>query len=165
MEFVVAASIAVVVSIVAILLRRRRVTDAPTQKTWTVPTQLDPIELGIGDAEWMIAVFTPNGRCTGTDGRASRPVGSLPLGQTWGLFDLTGNTLEWVADRYVPYGEGCPGRSGADPLCDRDDAPERSLRGGSAQTPAATPARLRTAARARQTPERQDNTHGFRCAR
>lgn len=61
-EFVVAASIAVVVSIVAILLRRRRVTDAPTQKTWTVPTQLDPIDLGIGDAEWMIAVFT-SGTC------------------------------------------------------------------------------------------------------
>ena len=101
----------------------------------------------------------------GTDGRASRPVGSLSLGQTSGLFDLAGNTLEWVADRYVAYGEACAGRTGLDPLCDQGDAPERALRGGSAQTPAATPARLRTAARARQTPERQDNAHGFRCAR
>ncbi len=116
-------------------------------------------------AHWMIAVFTPNGRCAGTDGRASRPVGSLSLGQTSGLFDLAGNTLEWVADRYVAYGEACAGRTGLDPLCDQGDAPERALRGGSAQTPAATPARLRTAARARQTPERQDNAHGFRCAR
>jgi formylglycine-generating enzyme required for sulfatase activity len=116
-------------------------------------------------AHWMIAVFTPNGRCAGTDGRASRPVGSLSLGQTSGLFDLAGNTLEWVADRDVAYGEACAGRTGLDPLCDQGDAPERALRGGSAQTPAATPARLRTAARARQTPERQDNAHGFRCAR
>jgi hypothetical protein len=62
MEFVVALSIAVVVSVVAILLRRRRSTDAPTQKTWNVPSQVDPVDLGIGEAEWMIAVFT-SGTC------------------------------------------------------------------------------------------------------
>ncbi|CAB4596597.1 unannotated protein [freshwater metagenome] len=62
MEFVVAAFIAVVVSVVAIVLRRRRITDAPTQKSWNVPTQLDPVDLRIGEAEWMIAVFT-SGTC------------------------------------------------------------------------------------------------------
>jgi len=116
-------------------------------------------------AHWMIAAFTPSGRCAGTDGRASRPVGSLPLGQSWGVFDLAGNTLEWVADAYAPYGELCPGRTGTDPLCDVTSARERVMRGGSAQTPAAMPARLRTSSRARQVADRQDAAHGFRCAR
>jgi len=116
-------------------------------------------------AHWMIALYTPGGRCTGTDGRASRPVGSFSQGQTFGLFDLAGNAVEWVADRSVPYDEPCPGRLGTDPLCDAPDAPAVVTRGGSAETPGTTPQGLRTAHRTRQDPERQDASHGFRCAR
>lgn len=61
-QFLIAASIAVAVSLVALLLRRRRRTDAPTQKSWNVPTQVDPLDLVLGDAEWSITVFT-SGTC------------------------------------------------------------------------------------------------------
>lgn len=61
-QLLIAASIAVVVTVVALLLRRSRRADAPTQKTWNVPTQLDPADLSIGDADWSIAVFT-SGSC------------------------------------------------------------------------------------------------------
>jgi hypothetical protein len=61
-QFVVALSIAVVVSIVAVVLRRRRRSDVPTQKNWNVPTQMDPTDLESGDAEWTVVVFT-SGTC------------------------------------------------------------------------------------------------------
>jgi len=61
-ELLVALAIAVVVSVVALVIRRRRAVDAPTQKTWSVPSQLDPVDLEMGDAEWAIAVFT-SGTC------------------------------------------------------------------------------------------------------
>lgn len=57
-QFLIAASIALVVSSVALLVRRSRRVDAPTQKTWNVPTQIDPSDLLSGSAEWSIAVFT-----------------------------------------------------------------------------------------------------------
>ena len=61
-QFLIAASIAVGVSLVALLLRRSRRADAPTQKAWSVPTQMDPLDLALGDAEWSIVVFT-SGTC------------------------------------------------------------------------------------------------------
>lgn len=62
MQLLIAASIATVVAVVALLLRRARRADAPTQQAWNVPTQLDPADLSVGDAEWSIAVFT-SGTC------------------------------------------------------------------------------------------------------
>jgi hypothetical protein len=61
-SLIVAAVIVVVVSSVAILLRSRRTVDAPTQKTWMVPTQIDPSDLGDSDSDWSIVVFT-SGSC------------------------------------------------------------------------------------------------------
>lgn len=58
----VALGIVVVVGVAALVLRRRQVVDAPTQKEWTVPTQIDPADLaGVGEGvstSWTIAVFT-----------------------------------------------------------------------------------------------------------
>ncbi|MFM9037935.1 MAG: thioredoxin family protein [Actinomycetota bacterium] len=61
-SLIVAAVIVVAVSGVAILLRSRRTVDAPTQKTWMVPTQIDPSDLGDSDSDWSIVVFT-SGTC------------------------------------------------------------------------------------------------------
>ena len=60
---VVAVSIIVVVSLVALLARRRQVSDAPTQKVFTVPSQIDrtdfnPTGTNEGQPEWLIVVFT-----------------------------------------------------------------------------------------------------------
>lgn len=58
----IALGIVVVVGVAALVLRRRHVVDAPTQKEWTVPTQIDPADLaGVGESapqSWSIAVFT-----------------------------------------------------------------------------------------------------------
>ena len=61
-SLIVAAVIVAVVSGVAILLRSRRTVDAPTQKAWMVPTQIDPSDLGDSDSDWSIVVFT-SGTC------------------------------------------------------------------------------------------------------
>jgi hypothetical protein len=61
-SLLIALGIVVVVGAAAVVLRRRQVVDAPTQKEWTVPTQIDPADLGavtgIASASWSIAVFT-----------------------------------------------------------------------------------------------------------
>jgi formylglycine-generating enzyme required for sulfatase activity len=116
-------------------------------------------------AHWMIAVFTPNGLCAGTDGRASRRVGSLALGQVFGIHDLAGNAAEWTADHFGPYASPCVGRGDVDPRCADPTLPERAVRGGSARTPAAAPQELRGAWRSGRAPARRDNDVGFRCAR
>ncbi|MFM8530726.1 MAG: hypothetical protein ACKOD2_13835 [Ilumatobacteraceae bacterium] len=59
---IIAAAIVVVVSGVAILLRSRRTADAPTQKAWTVPAQIDPGDLSDVVSDWTIIVFT-SGTC------------------------------------------------------------------------------------------------------
>ena len=61
-SLLIALGIVVVVGAAAFVLRRRQVVDAPTQKEWTVPTQIDPADLGavrgIASPSWSIAVFT-----------------------------------------------------------------------------------------------------------
>ncbi len=113
----------------------------------------------------MIAAFTPNGLCAGTDGRASRRVGSLALGQVFGIHDLAGNAAEWTADHFGPYASPCLGRGDIDPRCADPALPERVVRGGSARTPAAAPQELRGAWRSGRASARRDNDVGFRCAR
>ena len=62
----IAIVIAAIVSAVALVARQRRRSDAPTQKSWTVPEQIDPRDIfgvdpttGAGDVpEWAIVVFT-----------------------------------------------------------------------------------------------------------
>jgi thioredoxin-related protein len=50
--------IASAVGVVALLARSRRVADAPTQRTFSVPSQVDRADFGSPTEEWLIAVFT-----------------------------------------------------------------------------------------------------------
>jgi hypothetical protein len=48
---------------VALLLRSRAGTDAPTRPTWAVPGQVDRTDLPRPDAPWLVAVFSSS-TCT-----------------------------------------------------------------------------------------------------
>lgn len=60
-DLVVALSLAVAVTAVALVVRRRRRSDVPTQRSYSVPTQIDPHDFvgNIGDGlESVVVVFT-----------------------------------------------------------------------------------------------------------
>lgn len=54
----VGIAIAAVVGLVAVVARRRRSTDVPTQPAFSVPTQIDRADFGSPAEEWLIVVFT-----------------------------------------------------------------------------------------------------------
>ena len=55
---VIALVIGAVVVLAAMIIRQRRVVDAPTQKVFSAPTQIDRTDFPTSQHEWMIAVFT-----------------------------------------------------------------------------------------------------------
>lgn len=55
---IIALAVVIVVGVVALVARRRRVADVPTQVSWNVPQQIDPRDLGVNDQDWMVVVFT-----------------------------------------------------------------------------------------------------------
>lgn len=55
---VIALTIGAVVAVTALVIRQRRVIDAPTQKVFSAPTQIDRTDFPTAQHEWMIAVFT-----------------------------------------------------------------------------------------------------------
>jgi len=57
-RLVVALVIVAVVGVIAVVARRRRVVDAPTQRRFEAPTQLDRADFGGGDTPWLVAVFS-----------------------------------------------------------------------------------------------------------
>lgn len=57
-RLVITAAIVAVVAVVAIVVRSRRSADAPTQRRYTVPEQLDRADFARPDAPWLVAVFT-----------------------------------------------------------------------------------------------------------
>jgi hypothetical protein len=57
-RLVVVAVIVAVVALIATFVRRRRRPDAPTQRRFTAPTQLDRTDFDRPDAPWLVAVFT-----------------------------------------------------------------------------------------------------------
>ena len=57
-RLVVAAVLVAIAVLVALVIDRRRLTDAPTQPAWTVPSQLDRADFTRPDAPWLVAVFT-----------------------------------------------------------------------------------------------------------
>jgi hypothetical protein len=57
-RLVVAAVLVGVAVVIALVIDRRRASDAPTQPTWTVPSQLDRADFSRPDAPWLVAVFT-----------------------------------------------------------------------------------------------------------
>jgi hypothetical protein len=57
-QIITAGAIVAVALVVAALVQRRRVPDAPAQPTWEVPAQLDRHEFAHPDAPWLVAVFS-----------------------------------------------------------------------------------------------------------
>ena len=57
-RLVIAAVITIVVGAVALISRQRRVADAPTQREFNVPQQLDRNDFARPDAPWLVAVFS-----------------------------------------------------------------------------------------------------------
>jgi len=59
MERLIVASVIVgIVAVVAIVARHRRVPDAPTQRRFAAPEQLDRNDFPQPDAPWLVAVFS-----------------------------------------------------------------------------------------------------------
>lgn len=54
----IALAIVVVAVAVALIVQRRRVPDAPTQRRYSAPEQLDRRDFVRPDAPWLVAVFT-----------------------------------------------------------------------------------------------------------
>ena len=54
----IAFVIGVFVALTALVLRRRSAVDAPTQKVFTAPTQIDRSDFPTAEHQWMVAVFT-----------------------------------------------------------------------------------------------------------
>lgn len=57
-RLVVALVIVAVVGVVAVVARRRRVADAPTQRRFEAPAQLDRGDFDRADAPWLVVVFS-----------------------------------------------------------------------------------------------------------
>lgn len=57
-RLLIAAVIVAVAAGIAYAARRRRVPDAPTQRRYNVPEQLDRADFDRPDAPWLVAVFT-----------------------------------------------------------------------------------------------------------
>lgn len=56
-RFVIAIALVVMAIAVAAVLRRRS-PDGPTQTTWSVPSQIDPADLGHLHGAWAVVTFT-----------------------------------------------------------------------------------------------------------
>ena len=54
----IALAIVAVAAAVAYVVQRRRVPDAPTQRRYNIPEQLDRADFDRPDAPWLVAVFT-----------------------------------------------------------------------------------------------------------
>jgi thioredoxin-related protein len=55
---IVALVIVLVVGVVAVIAKRRRVPDAPTQRRFSAPEQLDRNDFARPDAPWLVVVFS-----------------------------------------------------------------------------------------------------------
>jgi len=92
------------------------------------------------------------------DNRSTAPVGSFAP-NAYGLYDVSGNAAEWVADCYVPGYEGAPtdGRPRLERSCSY-----RVSRGGAFNKPSKS---MRVWSRFKLVPETRLNNLGFRLAR
>lgn len=119
------------------------------------------------DAQWQLAALGTGGNTfpwgntapTTKRARFGRDQGDGPVAvdlmtqgkSPYGVFNMVGNVWEWVL---TGWETGKPDLS--------TDATHRILRGGAFESPASS---LRTALRLPQSPERESDTVGFRCAR
>lgn len=57
-RLVIVALIVAAVGVAAAVVRRRRTPDAPTQRRYSMPSQLDRADFARADTPWLVAVFT-----------------------------------------------------------------------------------------------------------
>ena len=57
-RLIIAAVIIAIVGVIALVSRRRRITDAPTQREYNVPQQLDRNDFVRPDAPWLVVIFS-----------------------------------------------------------------------------------------------------------
>lgn len=82
-NLVIAVAIVAVVATIATLLRRRIGVDAPTQREWTVPAQIDLDDVDDRGRPWNVVVFTSSSCHVCADVAAkARAVGSRFVGVT-----------------------------------------------------------------------------------
>ncbi len=130
----------------------------PSEAEWEFAAQAgsrNPFPWGFGIAPGRAACFDCG---TPWDNRSTAPVGSFAP-NAYGLYDTSGNVLEWVADCYAPGYDGAPadGRPRTDGNCSN-----RVARGGAFNKPSSS---LKTFARAKFVPETRLSSIGFRVAR
>ena len=85
---------------VALLLRSRARTDAPTRPTWAVPGQVDRADLPRPDAPWLVAVFSSSTctacRATWEKARQLSPVETQSVAKLQGLLSSGAITQAWL---------------------------------------------------------------------
>ena len=57
-RLIIAAVIIAIVGVVALASRRRQITDAPTQREYNVPQQLDRDDFVRPGAPWLVVIFS-----------------------------------------------------------------------------------------------------------
>ena len=132
----------------------------------TPPTALHLNACGKECVAWGKAHPDPAGPLApmhdGDDGfPTTAPVGRFPQGKTEsGVYDMTGNVWEWVADWYAPYAKSSERKQNpAGPATGN----ERVIRGGAWN--GGTPSWVRPTFRYSDSPDKRSHGIGFRCAK
>ena len=110
---------------------------------------------------WGSEVTPDNANYYASRRGGTSPVRSYPA-NAWGLYDVAGNILQWVADWYDANYYAAPLGEPAEDPCGPQSGTERVLRGGSFKAGTRS---LRAANRKGDEPGLRYSVIGFRCAR